>query len=96
MTKKTTDILAYITIFGLIIAFVAGDREASKFHLNQALVIWLIGIIAGVCAVIPLVGWVASAILGIVAFVDWVIGLIGAVQGTENPAPLIGSIQLLK
>ncbi len=96
MTKKTTDILSYITIFGLIIAFVAGDREASKFHLNQALVIWLVAVIGGVFAVIPFVGWVVSVICGVFVCVCWVLGLIGAIQGTEKPVPLIGGIRLLK
>lgn len=39
MNKKITDIIAYLTWVGLIIAFVAGDKEESKFHLNQSLVI---------------------------------------------------------
>ena len=39
MDKKTTDIVAYITILGWLVAYVAGEREDSKFHLNQALVV---------------------------------------------------------
>lgn len=35
MDKRTTDVVAYLTWVGLIIAFVAGDRERSRFHLNQ-------------------------------------------------------------
>lgn len=37
MDKKTTGIVAYLTWIGLVIAFVAGDKEGAKFHLNQAL-----------------------------------------------------------
>ena len=96
MTKKTTDILAYITIFGLIIAFVAGDREESKFHLNQALVLWLAAIVSGVVAIIPVLGWIVTTVAGIFIFVCWVIGLVSAIQGTEKPVPLLGGIQLLK
>ena len=39
MSKKTTDIVAYITPIGLLLAFLIGDRENCKFHINQALVI---------------------------------------------------------
>ena len=67
MNKKTTDMVAYVTWVGLLIAFIAGDRENSKFHLNQALVIWLVGFLS----VIPIVGW----IIGIAAFVFAVIFL---------------------
>ena len=96
MDKKTTDIVAYLTWIGLIIAFVAGDKEASKFHLNQSLVIWLAGIVLGVIAIVPILGWIVCVVGEIFLVVCWFIGLIGAIQGTEKPLPLIGGIQLLK
>ena len=43
MNKRTTDVVAYLTWVGLLIALVAGDRYESRFHLNQSLVIWLAG-----------------------------------------------------
>lgn len=97
MDKKTTDIVAYLTWVGLIIAFVAGDKEASKFHLNQSLVIWLVGTVVGlVLGWVPIIGWLVSFVVGIFCAVCWFIGIIGAIQGTEKPVPLIGQIQLLK
>lgn len=53
MDRKTTDIVAYITIFGWLVAYVAGDKEDSRFHLNQALVINLTAIILAVLTRIP-------------------------------------------
>ena len=47
MSKKLTDVVAYLSWIGLLIAFVAGDRENCKFHLNQSLVIWLAGVLFG-------------------------------------------------
>ena len=52
MDARTTSIVAYITWIGLIIAFVAGDKEGAKFHLNQALVIAL----AALLSPIPCIG----------------------------------------
>ena len=88
MNKKTTDVIAYITWVGLLIAFIAGDREQSKFHLNQALVIWLVGFLS----FLPLVG----AIISIAALVFSVMGIISAIKGEEKPLPIIGGIKLLK
>ena len=96
MNKKTTDIVAYITWVGLIVAFVMGDREKSKFHLNQSLVIWLVATISGMVSVIPLIGGLISFVGGLFACVCWFIGLIGAIQGTEKPVPLLGEIKLLQ
>ena len=54
MSKKLTDVVAYLSWIGLLIAFIAGDRENCKFHLNQSLVIWLAGVVLGVVAIIPI------------------------------------------
>ena len=76
MNKRTTDIVAYLTWVGLLIALVAGDRDASRFHLNQSLVIWLTGTICGILGHVFLVGWLISAIGGLFCGVCWVIGII--------------------
>lgn len=96
MDKKTTGIVAYLTWVGLIIAFVAGDKEGAKFHLNQSLVIWIGGIISGVLRYIPFIGWIFSSILGIFLFVCVIIGLIGAIKEEDKEAPLIGGIKILQ
>ncbi len=88
MDKKTTDMVAYLTWIGLLLAILLGDREASKFHINQALVIWLFGLLG----MIPCVGW----IWGIFCFICAVMGFISALNGEEKAVPLLGKIQLLK
>jgi uncharacterized membrane protein len=96
MNKHTTDIVAYLTWVGLIIAFVAGDKEGSKFHLNQSLVIWIAGTISGlVLSRVPLVGGILSTVVGLFCTVCWFIGLIAAIQGQEKEVPLLGQIKLL-
>jgi len=89
MDKKTTGIVAYITWVGLLLAFILGDREGAKFHLNQALVLWIVGLIAGF---IPFVGWIVS----IFCFICVIIGLISACKGEEKEVPLLGKIKILK
>jgi len=96
MTKKATDIIAYIGLIGWIIAFLAGDKEASKFHLNQALVLALAEIVLGAVGIIPILGTIIAFVGGIALFVFWIMGLVGAIQGTEKELPLIGGIKLLK
>ena len=95
MDKKTTDIVAYLTWIGLIIAFVMGDREGSKFHINQSLVIWLAGTVVGLVNWIPLIGGLIGAVGGIFCAACWFIGIISALQGTEKPVPFLGQFKLL-
>ena len=95
MNKRTTDIVAYLTWVGLLIALVAGDRDASRFHLNQSLVIWLAGTICGILGHVFLVGWLISAIGGLFCGVCWFIGIINAMQDVEKEVPLLGQFHLL-
>ena len=94
MNRKTTGIVAYLTIIGWLIAFIAGDKEGAKFHLNQGLVISIGYIISGIIGRLPIIWWV-SYIVNIFLFVCLIIGLIGAAQDQEKEAPLIGAIRLL-
>lgn len=103
MSKKTTDIVAYLTPLGLILAYILGDRENSKFHLNQALVLTLadilLSILLRICGYLPLVRIVTSVIgglLGLVLAVFWIIGFASALSGTEKKVPILGEIELLK
>lgn len=88
MDKKVTSIVAYITWVGLLLAFILGDREGAKFHLNQALVIWLIGFLS----FIPVVGLIIS----ILCIIGSIVGIISAIQGTEKEIPVLGKIKILK
>lgn len=88
MDAKTTSIVAYLTWVGLIVAFCAGDKEGAKFHINQALVIFLFSLPAG----IRVIGW----IWGVFMLVCWIMGLIAAINEEEKEVPLIGKIKLLK
>ena len=96
VNKKTTGIVAYITWIGWIIAFFAGDKEGAKFHLNQALVIFLAGIVCSIIARITIVGAIIGGIASIVVFIFWIMGLVAACKEEEKEVPLLGKIKLLK
>ena len=88
MDAKTTGIVAYLTWIGLLIAYLAGDKEGAKFHINQALVLVLFSLLSA----IPFVGWAWSVFM----FVCWIIAFVGACQGQENRVPLLGNITIIK
>ncbi len=103
MSKKATGIVAYITFIGWIIAFCAGDKEGAKFHLNQALNLWILNfagsILNWVLGGIPVIGLIIGivcTVVGIFILVCWFIGLINAIKEVEKPLPIIGGIALLK
>ena len=103
MNKKVTGIVAYVYFIGWLIAFLAGDKEGAKFHLNQALVLWVINIACSILSLvlggIPVVGMIVSIVVfvaSIFLFVCWILGLVHAIKEEEKPLPIIGGITLLK
>lgn len=96
MDKKATDILSYITFIGWLIAFVLGNKEESKFHLNQGLALAIVGLANIVIGWIPILGWLVSKIITLCLVACIVCGIIFAAQGEEKELPLIGAIKILK
>jgi uncharacterized membrane protein len=92
LNKKWTGVVAYLSWIGLVLAFVLGDRKGAKFHLNQALVLNLAGLVMNLLAwILPILG-----ILTWVVFILWVMALVGAILEQEKKVPLLGEIVILK
>ncbi|MBQ2803747.1 MAG: DUF4870 domain-containing protein [Lachnospiraceae bacterium] len=96
MDRKVTGIVAYLGWIGLLIAFLAGDKEGAKFHLNQALVLLITSIICGVVFIIPLLGWIVGAVGCVFVFVCMIMGIVAAANEQEKELPLIGKFRILK
>lgn len=91
---KTVAILAYVTIVGFIIAIVLHGQKKSAlgaFHLRQMLGIVVLGLASYVLVFIPILGWIAMAVLGIINLIIWIMGIIGAINGRMEPAPILGA-----
>lgn len=90
---KNTAIIAYITIIGLIIAFVMNNDKKEKFasyHIRQSLGITCVALGLSVIAVIPILGWIISFLGFFLVLVLWIMGLINALSGNEKPVPVLG------
>lgn len=103
--KHKTDIVAYLTLFGWLIAWFRGDREASRFHLNQALAVLLADMglnIVFAVATYSNAGGATVLLRGVCGFLSfcvvvlWILGLVRACKGSEKSIPILGDVQLLK
>jgi len=111
MDKKVTGIVGYLGWIGWIVAYVAGDQEGAKFHLNQGLILAIassiggavIGAVAALFSWIPVLGALVGVICGIlgglwglVSMILMVLGIINAANDQDTPLPVIGGFVLLK
>src|SRR5699024_8218969 len=90
---KNTAIIAYLTIIGLIIAFVMNSDKKNKYasyRIAQMLGLCLTGIVIMAINVIPVLGWIVSILGSILLLILWISGLINAVNAKESPVPILG------
>lgn len=91
--EKNIAIIAYITIIGLIIAFVMNnDKKAvfSTFHIKQSLGLALTGLALGVVGMVPILGWLVSFFGALALLYLWIMGLMNAINGKQKPVPWLG------
>ena len=90
--NKTMAILAVIFPFLFFLPLVAGDKtEFDKFWANQALLLFLLNVIASITA-----AFIIGIFIGIVGFVFWIMAIISVCNGQMKPLPLIGQIEIIK
>jgi len=91
---KTYAIVAYITMFGVLIAFFMNNEKRNEFtyfHIRQALGLWLLFIALGYVIgsfdslMVTYSWWIFFSVL-------FVYGMFGAVSGKANKIPLLGDL----
>lgn len=90
---KSTATIAYLTIIGLIIAFVMNGEKKNEFaqyHIRQSIGLALTGLALGIVGMIPILGWIINIIGFFVLVYMWVMGLMNAINEKESPVPILG------
>lgn len=85
---KSTDVNTGMAILAYFIFFIPllteyKDNTFVKYHVKQSILLLIAYII---CTLIPVFGWIAS--FGV--FVLWIMGVINAANGKQEPVPVIG------
>ena len=91
MSNKTMGVLAYFIFF--LPLLVDSENEFGRFHANQGLLVFILSIVASIVgSIIPILGWVGSILVLVLA----IIGIINASKEEMKELPLIGSIKIIK
>lgn len=96
MDKKTTSWVSYLTWIGWLIAYLSGDKEGAKFHLNQSLAINIGWILGWVVCFIPFIGFIIGGLWNIFCLICAILGIVSALNDEDKEVPLFGQIKLLK
>lgn len=91
--NKTISIVAYITVIGLVVAFILNQDKKdplSSFHIRQSLGILITGVGISLLGIIPFLGWLMVIVGSLLVFIMWVFGLLSAINGEMKPVPVLG------
>lgn len=86
-------IIAYLTIIGLIVAFVMNSDKKDPFasyHIRQMIGLTLTGIALSFIASIPILGWLIYLIGVFVLIYMWIMGFVNALNQKQEPVPILG------
>ncbi|KIX21556.1 membrane protein [Flavobacterium sp. 316] len=90
---KDIALISYLTVIGLVIAFVMNNDkkfEFAKFHIRQSLGLFLTAIALSFIAIIPILGWLVWIVGIFILLYMWIKGLMNAINGKEEVMPILG------
>jgi uncharacterized membrane protein len=90
---KTTSIIAYMTIIGLVIAFVMNSSEKTdlaNYHIRNMIGLCALSVGNSILGYIGIPSLVTGIIFVFLVFL-WVMGLVGALAGEKKEIPFLGA-----
>ncbi|PIN77288.1 hypothetical protein COV15_02410 [Candidatus Woesearchaeota archaeon CG10_big_fil_rev_8_21_14_0_10_34_12] len=92
-SKLFAFIVALLSIVGFIIAIlVKKDDEYVMFYAKQALIIFIVFIVAGGITMVPVIGWIIGPVVYLIAIVLWVLSWVYPLMGKKKEVPIVGSL----
>ena len=88
--------LCYCSFLILIIGLLLEpNSKFIRYHINQSIVLYIFGLLCGVAAIVPFIGWLASAVGVVACVVFTIMGIVRAAKGTAIDLPLIGKYTIV-
>ena len=93
LDENVAGLLCYVLgwITGLVFFLMEPENKFVRFHALQSIVVFgAITVVSIILSVIPVIGTVLSAIIGLLTFVLWIVLMIRAYQGVKFKLPWAG------
>jgi uncharacterized membrane protein len=89
--KKNTGmaVVAYLLFFVPLLTDAKNDPFV-KFHVKQAIILLIGWLVSVIIGQVPVLGWTISFVMGVGILILLLMGIINALNGEEKPLPIIG------
>ena len=95
MEQNLEGLLCYVLgwVTGIIFLLLEKDNKFVRFHAVQSIVVFgAYTVLAIIFGFIPVVGWIINLLLGIAAFILWIVLMVKAYNGQMYKLPVVGDI----
>jgi|WetSurMetagenome_2_1015567.scaffolds.fasta_scaffold16563_7 uncharacterized membrane protein len=94
MEQNVAGLLCYVLgwVTGIIFFIIEKDNKFVRFHAMQSIVVFGgLTVIVIILNFIPILGWIINIILGIIAFILWILLMVRAYNGKMYKVPWAGN-----
>ena len=95
MEQNLAGLLCYVLgwVTGIIFLLLEKDNRFVRFHAIQSIVVFgAFTVLEIIFSFIPVIGWILSALLGILAFILWIVLMVQAYGGKMYKLTVAGDI----
>ncbi len=95
LEQNIAGLLSYVLgwITGLVFFLLEKENKFVRFHAMQSIIVFGgLTIISLIISVIPLLGWLISTLLSLLALVLWILLMVKAYQNVWFKLPLVGDL----
>lgn len=82
-------VVAYLLFFVPLLTDAKNDPFV-KFHVKQAIILLIGWLVSVIIGQVPVLGWAISFVMGVGILILLLMGIINALNGEEKPLPIIG------
>lgn len=93
--QNVAGLLCYLVgwVTGIVFLIIEKENKFVRFHAVQSIVVFGgYTVIAIILSFIPIIGWIIGLLLGIAAFILWIMLMLKAYQGQTYKVPIAGKI----
>ena len=88
--------LCYLSFLFVILGLlIEPNSKFLRYHINQSIILYIFGILCGLVAIIPFLGWIAAVIGSVACIVFMVMGIVRAFKGQAKDLPIIGKYMIV-
>jgi uncharacterized membrane protein len=95
LEENVAGLLCYVLgwVSGIVFLILEPKNNFVRYHAIQSIIVFgAIGIAMAIFGWIPIAGTIINALLGILAFILWIILMLKAYRGTKHKLPVSGEL----